>query len=61
MALEKAHRATQLLMQHGNTTYLEVLTAQNTLLTAQFTQIANNMQELQAVVALYHALGGGMK
>lgn len=59
LALKKAHRATQLLMQHGNTTYLEVLTAQNTLLNAQFTQIANNMQELQAVVALYHALGGG--
>ena len=46
-------------MQYGSTTYLEVLTAQNSLLQAQFTQIANRMQTLQAVVTLYRALGGG--
>ena len=34
-SLENAARSTQLLMKHGNTTYLEVLTAQQTLLNAQ--------------------------
>lgn len=58
-ALERAVRATRLKMQYGSTTYLEVLTAQNSLLNAQLTQIANRMQALQSVVTLYHALGGG--
>ena len=57
--LQRAARATKLKMQYGSTTYLEVLTAQNSLLQAQFTQIANRMQTLQAVVTLYRALGGG--
>lgn len=58
-ALSRAQHATWLKMQYGSTTYLEVLTAQNSLLTAEFTRISNRMAELQAVVALYHALGGG--
>ena len=58
-ALQRAARTTKLKMQYGSTTYLEVLTAQNSLLQAQFTQIANRMQTLQAVVTLYRALGGG--
>ena len=58
-ALQRAAKATKLKMQYGSTTYLEVLTAQNSLLQAQFTQIANRMQTLQAVVTLYRALGGG--
>lgn len=58
-SLETAVRSTQLLMQHGNTTYLEVLTAQQTLLTAQLTQVANRVTEIQGVITLYHALGGG--
>ena len=58
-ALQRAARATKLKMQYGSTTYLEVLTAQNSLLQAQFTLIANRMQTLQAVVTLYRALGGG--
>lgn len=58
-ALTRAQRATQLMMQYGSTTYLEVLTAQNTLLSAQFTRISNRMSLLQSMVSLYHALGGG--
>ncbi len=58
-ALSRAQEATSLKMQYGSTTYLEVLTAQNSLLTAELTRIANQMAELQAVVTLYHALGGG--
>lgn len=58
-ALSRAREATELLMRYGSTTYLDVLTAQNALLNAQFTRIANLAQEQHATVALYHALGGG--
>ena len=40
-------------------TYLEVLTARQSLLSAQLNQVADAFQELQAVVNLYQALGGG--
>lgn len=60
-SLQKAVSSTQLLMQHGNSTYLEVLTAQQTLLTAQLTQVSNRFQEIQGVINLYQALGGGRK
>ena len=46
-------------MQHGNTTYLEVLTAQQSLLEAQLGQVANRFTEIQSVIDLYTALGGG--
>jgi len=58
-ALTRAHEATTLMMKYGSTTYLDVLNAQNTLLNAQFTQIYNIMDEMTAVVTIYHALGGG--
>lgn len=58
-ALSKAARSTSLLMQHGNTTYLEVLTAQQTLLNAQMNQVANRVTEIQSIITLYQALGGG--
>lgn len=58
-SLESATRSTQLLMKHGTTTYLEVLTAQQSLLNAQLTQVANRFTEIQGVINLYQALGGG--
>ncbi|WP_274957524.1 TolC family protein [Millionella massiliensis] len=58
-ALETAATSTQLLMQHGNTTYLEVLTAQQSLLSAQLNQVANRFTEIQGIITLYQALGGG--
>lgn len=58
-SLQNAARSTRLLMQHGNTTYLEVLTAQQTLLTAQLSQVANRFTEIQGLITLYQALGGG--
>ena len=45
----------------SNTNYLEVLTAQQSLLNAQLSGISDEFQRLQAVVNLYHALGGGTK
>jgi len=48
------------LMEHSNnTTYLEVLTAQQTLLNARLSQVANRFTEIQGVITLYQALGGG--
>lgn len=59
--LETAVRSTQLLMEHGNTNYLEVLTAQQTLLQAQLAEVSDRYEEIQGVISLYHALGGGIK
>lgn len=58
-ALEKALESTSLLMEHGTTTYLEVLTARQSLLSAQLSQTANRFTEIQSVINLYQALGGG--
>ena len=58
-AMERAVESTELLMQHGSTTYLEVLTAQQSLLSAQLSQISDRFDEIQGVVNLYQALGGG--
>ena len=58
-ALQTAYRSTSLLMEHGTTTYLEVLTAQQGLLSAQLTQVANEVTEIQSLIQLYQALGGG--
>lgn len=58
-SLESTVRSTQLLMRHGNTNYLEVLTAQQTLLQAKLTEVSDKYDEIQGVINLYHALGGG--
>lgn len=57
--LQTAVESTQLLMQHGSTTYLEVLTAQQTLLEAQIGAITNRLSEISGVITLYQTLGGG--
>ena len=49
-SLRRAVESTELLMQHGSTTYLEVLTARQSLLSAQLQQVANRFTELQSVV-----------
>jgi len=58
-ALQKAYESTSLLMQHGNITYLDVLTARQSLLGAKLQQSANRFMEIQSVINLYQALGGG--
>ena len=60
-SLQTAARSTSLLMEHGNTTYLEVLTARQTLLNAQLAQTANRFSEIQSLINLYKALGGGQE
>lgn len=58
-ALETAVRKTELLMQHSSTTYLDVLTAEQSLLSAQTDLAQNRYDMMVAVISLYHALGGG--
>lgn len=58
-SLEQSVEYTEELLRLGSSTYLEVLTAQQSLLSAQLTDISDNFQRMQAVVNLYHALGGG--
>lgn len=58
-ALENSVEYTQALMRLGTSTYLEVLTAQQGLLSARLTQVADQFEQLQAVINLYQALGGG--
>lgn len=58
-ALESAVTSTRALMRHSESTYLEVLTAQQSLLSAQLLQISDRYDLLRGTVALYRALGGG--
>lgn len=58
-ALQEALRKTELLMQHSSTNYLEVLTARQNLLNAELTQAQDKFEEIQGIVDLYHAVGGG--
>lgn len=58
-SLQTAVKSTQLLMDHGTTTYLEVLTAQQSLLQARLSLEADRFDEIQGVISLYHAVGGG--
>lgn len=52
---------TKLLLSQSSSTYLEVITAQQTLLNAQMAKITDDFHKMQAVVNLYQALGGGVK
>ena len=58
-ALEDAVDATIGMMNVGQTTYLDVITAQQSLLSAQLTQVQDDYDYLQSVISLYQALGGG--
>lgn len=59
--LHDAYTGTHELMNNGKASYLEVLTAQETLLNAQLSEAVNMYSAAQAVIALYIALGGGTK
>lgn len=57
--LQAAVWNTQLLMKHGGATYIEVLTAQQTLLQAELSEASDKFAQIQGMINLYHALGGG--
>jgi outer membrane protein TolC len=59
-SLENAVNSTRQLMSHSESTYLEVLTAQQKLLSAQLSQVNDKFDEIQGIINLYRALGGGV-
>ena len=62
VTLKGAVHSTQLLMRNTDTTnYLTVLTAQQRLLDAELTEVNDRYLAIQSIIALYHALGGGVE
>ena len=59
--LQKNVEHTKMLFKNSGSSYLEVITAQQSLLNAQLTKISDDFYKMQAVVNLYNALGGGGK
>lgn len=59
ISLQSAVRSSELLMRHSSQNYLEVLTARQTLLDAELSDVSDRFEEIQGVINLYHALGGG--
>ena len=51
----------KLMESSSNTTYLEVISAQSSLLNAEISEVTDQFSKMQAVVNLYQALGGGAK
>ena len=52
---------TRALMGESSSTYLEVITAQSSLLNVELSKVQDDFYKMQAVVNLYYALGGGAK
>ena len=59
ISAKKAADDTKELFNLGTSTYLEVLSAQQSYLSAQLSQVNDAFSRMQAVVSLYQALGGG--
>ena len=59
--LTKNVEDTKALYQSSGSSYLEVLTAQQQLLSAQLNKATDDFNKMQSVVSLYTALGGGGK
>lgn len=61
-ALEKSVDYTKELLRYSSSTnYTDVLTSEQSLLSAQLSSINDQLQQLQSIVNLYQALGGGWK
>ncbi|SOD20300.1 efflux transporter outer membrane subunit [Pedobacter xixiisoli] len=61
-SLEKAVDYTKELLKYSSATnYTDVLTSEQSLLSAQLNGVNDRLQKLQAIVSLYRALGGGWK
>ena len=58
-SLKSAAESTELMMQYGSTTYLEVLTAEQNLLAGKIAEIMDRYDEIHGCISLYSALGGG--
>ena len=61
-SLEKAVEFRMALLEYSSTTnYTDVLTSEQLLITAQLSQVNDQLSELKAMISLYKALGGGWK
>ncbi|WP_090997746.1 efflux transporter outer membrane subunit [Pedobacter insulae] len=61
-SLTKAVDFTQELLRYSSATnYTDVLTSEQSLLSAQLSGVGDQLQQLQAIVNLYRSLGGGWK
>lgn len=58
-SLKSALNSSELLMKHSSQNYLEVITARQSLLQAELNIVTDRFDEIQGVINLYHALGGG--
>ena len=59
--LEKNVEDTKLLYKSSGSSYLEVISAESSLLNARLSKVVDDFYKMQAVVNLYQALGGGGK
>ena len=57
--LERTVQTSEALYRTGNATYLELLTAHQSLLNARLNVVTDSFTQCQAVINLYQALGGG--
>lgn len=51
----------ELLKYSANTNYTDVLTSEQSLLSAQLNSVSDKEQQFQAIISLYRSLGGGWK
>ncbi|WP_338395249.1 TolC family protein [Fulvitalea axinellae] len=59
--LSRAFVIAEQLMEYGNATYLDILTAQEALLNVQLSLIQAESNRLQTLVGIYRAVGGGVE
>jgi len=57
--LERTVQTSEALYRTGNATYLELLTARQSLLNARLNIVTDSFTQCQAIINLYQALGGG--
>ena len=60
-ALREAASYSEELLTYGMATYLEVLTAKDSALASELSRIDNQVNQYNALITLYRALGGGWK
>lgn len=60
-ALKKASEYSEELLNYGMANYLEVLTAKDNALSSELSLIDNKFKQMNAIITLYRALGGGWK
>lgn len=58
-SLTKNVEIAEKLFKLGSSTYVEIISAQQSLLSAQLSKVSDDFYKMQAVVNLYYALGGG--